>query len=545
MNRKNKQNRSSHHNQTDAPSAPVISPTRPGHEIARTSLARAIVVVGVLAQAAGCATGNGFVEYDQPSTPQTSQTYIVAQNADLPDGAAAAEPTGIGTRRRMMGLYQLAALSLRTWHLDPVVRPFSTAKSGVALVLKSINNQARRIAAKVRFRKLKKTPLAPVGPAAPMDLAAFERHLNRIGAGTASTGRIMLHVDGDEYFPALNRAIANANDSIDVRTYIFDNDDVAVGVANLLKQRSQDVRVRVLLDGLGVLLGEQADSAAMPSDFRPPLSMAAYLGQGSAVKVRVQTNPWLTGDHSKTTIIDGRSAFIGGMNIGREYRYDWHDLMMEVTGPVVHILQRDADKAWQKGSMFGDAAWLGRMLYRKERLTDDGGYPVRVLFTRDQNSQIYRAQIAAARRARNQILIENPYFSDDVMLYELVRARRRGVDVRVIIGDQGNHGMMNLSNEQALNTMLNNGIRVYRYPGMTHTKAAIYDGWACLGSANFDNLSLQINDEIDLATSAPEFVDLLLERVFLADMRQSEEMLTPTAVGFKNHFAELVADVVL
>lgn len=62
--------------------------------------------------------------------------------------------------------------------------------------------------------------------------------------------------------------------------------------------------------------------------------MSSYLENGSDVKVRSMTNPWFTGDRTGTTIIDGKTAFVGGMNIGREYRYDWHDLMMEVKGPV-------------------------------------------------------------------------------------------------------------------------------------------------------------------------------------------------------------------
>jgi len=496
----------------------------------------------MLVQLAGCASGNGFVQDERPPESHLGQLQVVAQNSNYQEAVVEGARPGIGVRRRIVGLFQIAQLGLRTWRVDPVVRPFSTAKSAVALVLRSANSLARRTVVNRRFNRLERTLLPRVDTAAPMDLAAFERHLNRIGAGVASRGHIALHVDGDEFFPALNRAIEAASDSIDVRTYIFDNDDVAVGVANLLKQRSEELKIRVLLDGVGVLLGEQVDAPAMPQDFRPPSSMVGYLRQDSDVRVRVLTNPWFTGDHSKTTIIDGRSAFIGGMNIGREYRNGWHDLMMEVTGPVVHVLQRDMDKAWHRGGLFGDAAWLGRMLFRKKSRTEDDGYAVRVLFTRDQNSQIYRAQLAAVRRAQSYIFIENPYISDDLMLFELARARRRGVDVRVILGDQGNHGMMNLSNDLAVNTMLDNGIRVYRYPGMVHSKAAVYDGWACLGSANLDRLSLQINDEINLATAEPEFVNLLLERVFFADMLESEEMTTPTFVGLKNHLAELLAD---
>ena len=97
----------------------------------------------------------------------------------------------------------------------------------------------------------------------------------------------------------------------------------------------------------------------------------------------------------------------------------------------------------------------------------------------------------------------------------------------------------------AINAMLRNGIRVYRYPGMAHVKAAIFDGWACLGSANFDKLSLQVNDEINLASSSPELADAVLNRVFRADLARSDEVTVPQQVSFRNRFAEAVADFVL
>ena len=83
----------------------------------------------------------------------------------------------------------------------------------------------------------------------------------------------------------------------------------------------------------------QTDSDSQPSGYTGPLSISNYLRNGSTVKVRNRANPHMyMGDHTKTTIVDGKTAFVGGMNIGREYRYDWHDLMMEVTGPIVDQL---------------------------------------------------------------------------------------------------------------------------------------------------------------------------------------------------------------
>jgi cardiolipin synthase len=472
-------------------------------------------------------------------------TSSALPDSDRIDREVSAKPASRKTLRKAVGVYQMGKLGVRTWYLDPIIRPVSTLKSGVALVVKSTLGTVYRA---LLNPKLDSQPdeIAALRHRASMDTDSLDRHLDRIGAGVRTRGEIRLLVDGEEYFSRLQQAIAEARQSIDVRTYIFDNDDVAVNIAHQLKHRAgEGVGVRILLDGVGVWLGEQADAASVDPAYRPPLSMVSYLRRRSNIKVRIQTNPWLTGDHAKTTIIDGSVAFLGGMNIGREYRYEWHDLMMEVNGPVVALLEKDAEKAWARASLLGDLAWLGRTVFSKRERSGDQGYPIRVLFTRDHNSQIYRAQLAAARRAQSRIYIENPYFSDDLMLYELVQARQRGVDVRVVMADDGNHPMMNWSNQLAVNTMIRNGIRVYRYPGMAHTKAAIFDGWACLGSANFDKLSLQMNDEINLATSDPALVNELLERVFEVDMSISTEVSTMQIVGIKNRFAEAVADFVL
>lgn len=439
------------------------------------------------------------------------------------------------------------ALLAESAYIDPVIRPFSTAKAYYSIVLKSVSGLFIRTAVDpIRFPLLQQEPVPPLATnAADMDLVAWERELDEITGTRTSFGTISYLVDGAEYFPRLVDAINDAEDSIDIRTYIFDSDDVAVKIADLLKQRSSEVDVKVLVDGLGDLFATNLDSETMPEDFEPPPSIANYLRSGSKVKVRKQSNPWFTGDHAKSTIIDQKLAFIGGMNIGREYRYDWHDLMVEVKGPVVDKIQYEFDKVWAKSSLLGDLALFARVIEGYKNNTARQGYPIRVLGTTSHNSQIYRSQLAAIRRAKNHIYIENAYFSDDNVLYELIAARRRGVDVRVIVASSGDNATMDMSNEITINTMLRNGIRVYSYPGMTHVKAAVFDGWACFGSANFDKLSLQINQEINLGTSHPQTVKQLVDRVFIPDFAASTELRELIPAGWSHRVAEFISDELL
>jgi cardiolipin synthase len=389
---------------------------------------------------------------------------------------------------------------------------------------------------------LEHEPVPPLNRGEGMDLAEWETSLDQITGTQASAGRLAYRVDGAEFFPRLIDLVGLAGESIRLRVYIFDNDDYATKFADLLKRRSGEVDVRVLVDGLGTRGAKLAVPASQPPGHEPEFSIVRYLEQDSAVRVRTVPNVWLTGDHTKTVLIDNRVAFLGGMNIGREYRYDWHDLMVEVEGPVVSEIGNDFERAWIATGLLGD---LRQLFYREQNHDVSSGgadYPVRLLFTRPGDAQILRAQIAATRKARQHIFLENPYITSDAMLYELVKARRRGVDVRVIMPYESDSGLISRSNVLAANAMLRNGIRVYIYPGMSHLKAAIYDGWACLGSANMDNLSLRMNREMNLATSHPPAVDELFARVFAPDMERAVELTGPLPSNWSDYLAELLAD---
>jgi cardiolipin synthase len=396
------------------------------------------------------------------------------------------------------------------------------------------------------LRRLKATSIPDISKGAGMDLVAWEGRLDKLTGRTASTGNIDYLIDGEEYFTRFVDAITSARQSIHIRTYIFDNDDYAKKIGGLLKRRSNEgLDVKLLLDGLGTIVSTRTDDETMPEDHEAPASVRVFLESDSNVDVRQARNPWLAGDHVKTTIIDDTIAFTGGMNIGREYRYVWHDLMMEVSGPVVDILSREFHDAWAHAGPLGDVGYLFHKMKLNRQTGEGVGYPVRVLFTRTGNSEIFRVQREAIRNAQGYVYVQNAYFTDDAMLFELAKARRRGVDVRVILPLFGNHGPINQSNVLAANAMLEHGIRVYIYPGMSHVKAAVFDGWACLGSANWDKLSFRINKELNLATSHPAAVDELNKRLFEADFARSVELTEQFPERWSDHLTEVVADYLL
>ena len=419
-----------------------------------------------------------------------------------------------------------------------LMRPFSSL---FRLIYVSVNTITTSL--KPAYpRGLDDTPIPELSDGPGMDLVAWEAHLDK-STRKATKGTIDVLLDGDEFFTRFADAVSAAKQSVSLRTYIFDNDDFAVSIGELLRRRANEgIDTKILLDGFGTIISTIEEQENLPEDHEPPASVRLFLEGDSAVEVRQSHNPWFTGDHVKTAIIDEKLAFTGGMNIAREYRYDWHDLMVELRGPVVNVLQYEFDKAWAYAGFYGDFAYARQAMGRKPRAAEDVGYPLRTLFTRTESAEIYRMQRRAIQRAKKYIYVENPYFTDDVMLYELARARKRGVDVRVIVPLETDRGLISRNNVLAANALLKNGVRVFIYPGMSHVKAAVYDGWACFGSANWDRWSFYLNKELNIATSEPTVVRELNERLFEADFAASVELTEPIPEHWSDYLYETFGD---
>jgi len=392
---------------------------------------------------------------------------------------------------------------------------------------------------------LESSIVPPVSNGAGMNLDEWENTLDEITGRPSSSGTIEYLIDGEEFFTRLIDAVTSAAESLLVRTYIFDNDDYAVKIGTLFKRRSNDgVDVKVLLDGLGTIVSTVEKQETLPEGFEGPASVRKFLEHESRIEVRQATNPWLTGDHVKTIIVDEKIVFTGGMNIAREYRYDWHDLMMELRGPVVQVILNEFNRAWVHAGLLGDIGVFFQNL-KQERISGAGaGYPIRILFTRADDPEIFAAQRRAARESKNHIYVENAYFTDDAMLYELAKARRRGVDVRVIMPLVTDRGPITRNNALAANAMLEHGIRVFVYPGMSHVKAAVFDGWACLGTANWDRLSFRINKELNVSTSHGSAIVELQERLFRPDFARSVEITEPFPERWSDHLIEVLGDYI-
>lgn len=426
---------------------------------------------------------------------------------------------------------------------------------GLALIKNPVSSVARlgdlAVETLVRFLRMPfprpgNQPL-PVTRGPGMDLAKWEAWLDRYTGTRREAGSLQLLVNGERFFPRLQQAIAEATNHIHFNMYIFDRDDVAVQVADELKRRSGEVEVKVILDRMSSLTaGALPPTTPLPENFAGPQSIASYLEKDSKVRVRPFLNPWFSSDHSKVCLVDGTHAWLGGMNIGREYRYEWHDLMVEVTGPVVASLEQEFRRAWAHEGPLGDLAFAAAVVSGKRNsgaLPSDAQLPsVRLLPTRTGWKPFSTAVQGALRKAESYIYVENPYLFDKRVIVELVRARNRGVDVRVILPRVNDLKIGGRSNLMLANYLLDHGVRVYFYPGMTHVKALLVDDWACLGSANLNHLSLRLCQEHNLATSDPAFSAQVKRDLFEEDFAHSFELTRPIAVDWGDFLADLILE---
>ena len=389
----------------------------------------------------------------------------------------------------------------------------------------------------VRFRRFaaldRRTPRPLTGSSSGVFTNTTIASIVKSNAGCGVPGTVEFLVGGEAAFTRIEQRLKAATNRIDIQTYIFDNDCYALQIADLLRERdAAGADVRVLLDIIGT---RRAWTVVHPEAPEPPLgshyNMIRHLRNDSNIAVRRSHNTWMSSDHVKFFTIDGKYAFLGGMNIGWQYRYKWRDMMCELTGGIVEELERHFDAAWGRAGWFSDLALLrsrrARQAAYQRRDHDAELFP---LVTTPWRQQIYRTMLQAIRNAEQRIYIENPYLWNKQILHALCAARHRGVDVRVVIPMNTNISIARGADRIAANTLLKHQARVFLYPGMTHKKATVIDNWAVWGSANFDDLSLHKNIELNLATDDPEIVRALVD-ILLRGQDTSHEVLEPMSTG--------------
>ena len=432
--------------------------------------------------------------------------------------------------------FGIAATAFRSTVLAAIRQPVTTTKVGFTLFYQRSSEVYRSnfATANLHSRALAEVPGTP----------EFERLLDRRKIRPAEPGSLSLRVDGRTFFPDFEREVLKAKKSINVQVYIFDNDDVGVRCADLLKSRATHLSAHVLFDDMGTTFSQAvAPTTPCPIGFVPPADIEDYLRKGSKVKVRRTLNPWLVSDHTKLITFDQERAYLGGMNIGREYRSEWHDLMVRVEGPIVRSLDREFTRAWRKAGPWGDFALI-RSPIRSSSENQGSGPQLRLLRTDPSEGRydILDATKLAIQASRKRIWVENPYIAADDIQDALISAAHRGVDVRLILPASADSPIMEAGNLATISTLIAHGVKVFRYPRMTHMKVMLCDGWCTLGSANLDTLSMRINRELNLSFNDPATIKAVEKAVFLPDFKRSRRIQTGETGSLLGAVVESIVD---
>ncbi len=382
--------------------------------------------------------------------------------------------------------------------------------------------------------------------APPLDLAALEAELRALTGQELDPANVQLYVDGQEALTALESLIAQATTSIDVIMFQWESDPLGEAIAARLAARAgPGLRVRVLVDGGGNLYFNEPEGRSA-SECNRVISALARHPYVEVVRIR---NPFASYDHRKLVLIDGRLVWTGGRNFSHAAFFEHHDLSFVFGGPLVPRLQRHFNEFWhtQNGPPEGVVA---RALACAEREVLPDATPAntwaRLLYSEPGCRQIAAAIYRAVDMARHHVYVQNVYLTDSRLVCKLMQARRRGVDVRVVLTVQSCSETIDRSNRVVANRLFAAGVRVYLYPGMTHVKAVTVDGcWAYIGTGNLDALSLRHNRELGLSVSGCPLIGQLEQRLFLPDQRPQWELKEPLKVSLGDYFAEFVASLCL
>ncbi len=313
-----------------------------------------------------------------------------------------------------------------------------------------------------------------------------------------------LLVDGDATFQSIFEGIAKAEKYVLVQFYIIRDDEVGQELKTRLLERAKaGVACYLLYDEIG---------SRLPRAYTDELKQAGIsvftfnTRQGEANRFQINFR-----NHRKIVITDGRAAWVGGLNVGREYKgldpfgY-WRDTHLRLTGPVVHSIQVSFLEDWQWAS----GAQIHGLNWDPQPAASGVSRSVMCLPSgpADSMESCTLFFLDAINRAKTRLWIASPYFvPDEQFISALQLAALRGADVRILIPEDADNPLVQYSAWSYLEDLQKARIKVYRYTkGFMHHKVVVVDDEYCtVGTANFDNRSFRLNFEITMAFADRDF----------------------------------------
>ncbi len=373
-------------------------------------------------------------------------------------------------------------------------------------------NRIRRHAIRLRVHKIftRAVPenLGDTEAAGAEHLQHIARVVSRVAAQPLTAGnKIDPLVNGDEAFPAMLAAIENAQKSISLCSYIFDNDETGMKfVAALKRAVERGVLVRVLVDSAGTRYSFPPITWKLR---HAKIPFAKFLPTSILTPWRVATINLR--NHRKSLTVDGEISFTGGMNLRHgnvllaNPASPVQDLHFRVTGPVVAELQEAFANDWNftTGEILKGEPWFPDLSEAGDviaRVVPDGP---------DADFENARwTMLAALGEAQASVKILTPYFLPDIALITALNlAALRGVRVDIILPAKNNLPFVHWASRALWWQVLERGCHLWLTPPpFDHSKLMIVDGhWVSFGSANWDARSLRLNFELNVEAYGRKF----------------------------------------
>lgn len=411
----------------------------------------------------------------------------------------------------------------------PTVRPVSIGTQTAAPVIATSGVLSDANAEKLVVRRLGKLSDDE------HTLELIDAFRNQAETPLVAGNRVALLIDGPQTLGAIRKAIEGARHHVHVETYIFADDEVGRAFSDLLLARRQEgIEVRVIYDAVGSVTTSGAFFERMREggievrEFRPLDPVRTPL-------------PWKINnrDHRKIVIVDGRTAFTGGINVSGAYATSstaqpgpeagreeaWRDTHVEIEGPVATQFQSLFFATWTRA---GGKIDSNDPQYFPTVAPAGGELVAAVATDADDKSEtrIYATYLTAIEHATRRIWVTNAYFAPNkAMRRALTDAAKRGVDVRLIVPGFTDSGLILYASRSTFDELLAGGVRIYEQPNaLLHAKTAVIDSaLSMVGSANLDMRSFLHNNEVNAVVVGSDFARRL-EQTFERDLGAAREI---------------------
>ena len=417
----------------------------------------------------------------------------------------------------------------------PILTPDMAMQSPKAITLENARGALSHQQSKKIIARIKKDGL---------ETNIFDKHLALIseivGSPLVVGNKVDLLVDGPSTYAAMLSAIKAAKDHINMETYIFEDDEIGQQFATvLIAKQKNGVQVNLIYDSVG--------SLGTPKEFFTALKQAGInVLEFNPINPLIKKKDWDVNqrDHRKLLIVDGKTAFLGGINISSVYSsgsfsgsirssskknkknvnsIPWRDTHLQLSGPVVGEFQKMFTETWvqQKGEPLAAKEYFPVLI-------NQGNEVVRAIGSSPEEpySQIYATLLSAINSAETQVLLTNAYFVPDPQLLTALKdAVKRGVKVKLLLPEKTDSSLVFYASRSYYDELLSANVEIYEHQvALLHAKTALIDGvWSTVGSTNLDWRSFVNNHEINAVMLGQGF-GAQMQKMFKEDLASSKKI---------------------